>query len=113
MHEAALAQQVWREALAAAARHQHPRLVGLDLVVGTWSGADPESLEFALGLLVADSEWPQARIRIRREPLALLCRRCGRRFEPPEADLTCPACQAADVETIQGTDLRLESIEVE
>jgi Zn finger protein HypA/HybF involved in hydrogenase expression len=62
---------------------------------------------------VADSVWPQAAVRIRREPLALRCRACGRRYEPPETDLRCPGCKAADVETLQGKDLRLESLEVE
>jgi Zn finger protein HypA/HybF involved in hydrogenase expression len=99
--------------MAAMARQKGRRLLGLDLVAGAWSGADPESLQFALGLLVAESEWPEAEVRIRSEPLALRCRRCERRFQPPETDLRCPDCRSAEVETLQGMDLRLESIEVE
>jgi len=88
-------------------------LVAVNLLVGRWSGADPESLEFALGLLVAESEWPEARIRVRTEPLALACRTCGGTFEPPELDLACPACASTDVEVTRGKDVCLESIEID
>jgi hydrogenase nickel incorporation protein HypA/HybF len=95
------------------ARHPGRRLVGLDLVVGAWSGADPESLEFALGLLIADSAWPAAKVRTRREGLALRCKRCGREYEVEDIDLACPDCKTAESEAVRGTELRLESLEVE
>jgi Zn finger protein HypA/HybF involved in hydrogenase expression len=82
-------------------------------VVGAWSGADPESLEFATGLVVAESPWPEVAVRVRREPFALRCRACGREFEPAETDLRCPGCGGADVETLRGAEVRLESLEVE
>jgi len=113
VHEVALAQSVWREVEAQMSRRTGDRLAALHLVVGRWSGADPESLEFALGLLVADSRWPDARIHIRAEPLALRCRACGREFEPEDLDLACSGCGSSDVEVTQGRDTRLESLEVE
>jgi hydrogenase nickel incorporation protein HypA/HybF len=113
VHEVALAQSVWREVEAQMSRRTGDRLAALNLVAGRWSGADPESLEFALGLLAADSPWPDARIHIRTEPLALKCRACGREFEPGDFDLACSGCGSSDVEVTQGRDLRLESIEVE
>jgi hydrogenase nickel incorporation protein HypA/HybF len=113
VHEVALANAVWRQVRAEMDRHPESRLVAVNLVAGRWSGADPESLEFALRLLVDDSAWRGAAIRIRSEPLALKCRACGRQFEPEQFDLACPACGGVDVEPIRGRDLYLESLEVE
>jgi hydrogenase nickel incorporation protein HypA/HybF len=113
VHEVALAQAIWRQVAAEMQRQPGRRLVAIDLSVGAWSGADPESLEFALGLLTADSPWPKTLVRIRREPLALKCRSCARQFEPPELDLACPGCGGLDVEAVRGRELRLESLEIE
>jgi hydrogenase nickel incorporation protein HypA/HybF len=113
VHEVALAQAIWRQVLSEMERQEGRRLVAIDLVVGAWSGADPESLEFALGLLIAESGWPQARARIRREPLALVCRACGREFEAEDLNLVCPGCGGLDVDPVRGQQLLLESLEVE
>jgi len=113
VHEVALAEAVWRQVTGEMGRHQGGCLLAVDLVVGEWSGADPESLEFALSLVAADSKWPEACLRIRRQPLALRCRACGREFEPAEKVLACPGCGSADTEIFLGRDVYLESLEIE
>jgi len=113
VHEVALAQAIWRQVVCEMERRAGRRLLAVDLVVGAWSGADPESLEFALGLVIADSRWPDARVRLRREPLALVCRACGREFEARDVDLVCPGCGGLDVDPVRGRELRLESLEIE
>jgi len=112
VHEVSLARSIWRQVEAEMAPRTG-RLLALDLVVGAFSGADPESLEFALGLLVGESAWPEARVRIRTEPLAMVCEACGREFTPEHFHLVCPACGSTDADPVRGTDLRLESLEVE
>jgi hydrogenase nickel incorporation protein HypA/HybF len=112
VHEVSLARSIWRQVEAEMSRHTG-RLIAVDLVVGAFSGADPESLEFALGLLVGESDWPEAEIRIRTEPLAMACPACGGEFTPAHFDLVCPSCGSADAEPVRGTDLRLETLEVE
>jgi hydrogenase nickel incorporation protein HypA/HybF len=111
MHEVALAEAIWRE-VDAAMEGRKGRVSAIQIVVGAFSGADPESLEFALGLGVKDSTWPKAEIRIRREPLAVRCKPCGREFEPEHLSFRCPACGAQDVAICRGKDLLLESLEV-
>lgn len=113
MHEISLAQAVWRQVTAELADRPGYRLRGLDLVVGAMSGVDPESLEFAMGLLVGESDWPDAEVRLRTEPLTLVCNACGREFTTDHFDLTCPACGSRDADPVRGTDLRLESLELE
>jgi len=111
MHEVALAEAVWRQVDAAMAG-QKGRVSAIQIVVGAFSGADPESLEFALRLAAEDSAWPKADIRIRREPLAVRCKACGREFEPEHLSFRCPACGETDAEICRGKSLLLESLEV-
>jgi len=94
-------------------KHSGRRLVGVNVAAGIASGVDPESLEFAVHLLVEESSWPDAMVRIRTEPLGLECRSCGHEYERGELDLACPACGSLDVEVARGRDLRLESLEIE
>jgi hydrogenase nickel incorporation protein HypA/HybF len=111
VHEIALAEAIWREVASEMAR-QDGRLSAIRVVVGAFSGADPESLEFALRLGAADSSWPDVAIDIRREPLAVRCKGCGGEFEPEGFTFRCPACGSSDVQICRGNDLVIESLEV-
>jgi len=113
VHEVSLARAVWRQVEAEMVRHPGRPLRAIDLVVGGFSGVAPELLEFALGLLARESDWPAARVRIRTEPLTMACGACGCEFTPEGFRLVCPACGSTDADPIGGTDLRLESLEVE
>ena len=113
MHEVALAEAVWRQVASEMASRPGRRLLGIGLAVGCWSGADPESLEFTLRLVAAQSQWPEAAIHIRSQGLVLKCRPCGRQFEPEELNLACPGCGAFDAETLAGRDVLLESLELD
>jgi len=113
VHEVALAQAVWRQVAAEMQHHPGRTLLEIRLTVGRWSGADPESLQFALQVLAAESPWPQAALHLRTEPLAVKCQACGREFEPQELNLACPDCRSADVEVTRGRNVYLESLEVE
>ena len=112
MHELSLAQAIWRQVIGEMERRPECRLAALSIVVGAFSGADPESLEFAMRLVVEESAWPDAEVRIRTEPVALQCRACGRAYETGTLDLACPACGGFDCEVTGGRDLRLESLEI-
>jgi len=113
VHELSLAQAVWRQVEAEMARRPGARLRGLDLVVGAFSGADPDSLGFAMEVVVAGSAWKGAAVRVRREDLAMRCTACGREFVPDGLDLACPACGSAETDPVRGTEVRLVSLEVE
>ena len=113
MHEVALAHAVWRQVVSEMEKLPDRRLTRVDVAVGALSGADPESLDFAIGLLVAESDWPHAAVCVRKEPVVLLCRGCGKEYPMDEMRLVCPDCGGSDVEPVRGTELRLESLEVE
>ena len=112
MHELSLAQAIWRQVVGEMLGRPACNLTGVNIVVGAFSGADPESLEFAMRLMAEESAWPAAEVRIRTEPVALKCRACGRAYETETLDLACPDCGGFDCEVTAGRDLRLESLEV-
>jgi hydrogenase nickel incorporation protein HypA/HybF len=113
VHELSLAQAIWREVRRQMRQRPGARLAAVHVVVGALSGADPESLDFALGLVAADSDWPAAKVQVRAEPVGLVCRACGHTFDAPGLDLKCPGCGGFDVEVRRGQDLRIESLEIE
>jgi hydrogenase nickel incorporation protein HypA/HybF len=113
MHEVVLAEAVWRQVATEMASRPGRKLLGIGLAVGKWSGADPESLQFALKLVAEESPWPEAEVRIRPQELVLSCRACSRRFEPEELNLACPGCGAFDADTVAGRDVLLESLELD
>jgi len=112
VHELSLAHAIWTQVETEMGR-LGGRLLGLDVVVGAFSGADAESLEFALGLMAGRSDWPGARVHLRTEPLAMACRGCGAEFEVAGTVLACPSCGSMDADPVRGTEVRLESLEVE
>jgi len=112
VHELSLAHAIWTQVETEMGRLDG-RLLALDVVVGAFSGADPESLEFALGLMAGQSDWPGTQVRLRTEPLALVCGACGAEFEVAGTVLACPSCGSMDAEPVRGTEVRLESLEVE
>jgi len=112
VHELSLAQAIWRQVVREMDSRPRCRLAALTVVVGTFSGADPESLEFALRLLVEESVWPTAEVQLRTEPVALKCRSCGHDYQTETFDLACPGCGGFDCEVTGGRDLRLESMEI-
>jgi hydrogenase nickel incorporation protein HypA/HybF len=113
VHELSLAQAIWRQVDETMRARPGSRLEAVNIVVGRMSGADPESLQFALELVAERSAWPDARFHVRIEPLGLVCRECGREFETDEFDLACPDCVSLDVDVTGGQDLRIESLEVD
>jgi len=113
VHEVSLARALWRQVEAEMSRHAGRRLLAMDVAIGAFSGIEAESLEFALRLLARESDCPDAEVRIRTEPLTMVCTACGREFAPEGFQLACPACGSAETDPIAGTDLRLESLDVE
>ncbi len=113
MHELSLARAVWTQVEAELLRRPGARLVALHLVVGRLSGADPESLAFALDLVTEGADDAKPRVDVRTEPAALQCDACGHAWETGEFSIRCPACGSADVDVTAGRDVRLESLELE
>ena len=113
MHELSLAQSVWNQVSEEMRRHEGRRLLAVEVAVGALSGVEPESFKFAMGLVLEDSPWPDARVDVSTEPVVLACRKCGKEFPVDGLDFVCPTCGSRDCDAVRGTNLRLCSVEIE
>lgn len=110
MHEMALAQGVLDIALSNAAG---ARITKIQLLVGTMTAVEPESLRFCFQALSQDTPAAGAALAIEMVPLTARCRRCGRQFEVEHYRFLCPACGADDVAVVSGRELKVAYLEVE
>jgi hydrogenase nickel incorporation protein HypA/HybF len=113
MHELSIAMSIvdiaFRQAEAASAE----TVSQIELDIGTLSGIEFESLEFALNVAVKDSMFEDTRFKINRiEPLCV-CRACEHLYSPGKDFGACPACGKQDAEFIKGKELQIKSLLVE
>jgi hydrogenase nickel incorporation protein HypA/HybF len=114
MHEVAIAdaliEQVQSEIDRAGASGTVTRIA---LCVGRLSGVNPDSLRFALDLLVKGTILESARIEIAEPAAQGQCAACGCRAEIEDLESRCQRCGSSDVAIEGGRQLLLESIELE
>ncbi len=108
MHEMAITQSV----VDAVCEHAAGRRVhSVKLEVGALCAIVPAAMEFCFGLAVEGTVADGATLDVDVRPGAARCRSCGARFELRDPILLCP-CGSADVEVLEGRDLRILSMEV-
>lgn len=108
MHEMAITQSV----VEAVCEHAAGRRVhSVKLEVGALCAIVPEAMEFCFGLAVEGTVADGATLEVDVRPGTAQCRSCATRFELSDPILLCP-CGSADVELLEGRDLRILSMEV-
>lgn len=114
MHEAPIAQAIFDAAIQALP-HRAARITRFLIVVGPFSGADPECLSFYLTELCRGTAAEGAELVVQPAPARLICQTCGN-VELCQSGLSvqfaCTKCGGPN--TVQGGhDLYLDSIEIE
>jgi hydrogenase nickel incorporation protein HypA/HybF len=114
MHEVAIADALIEQVQSEIDRAEASgRVTRVSLVVGRLSGVNPDSLRFALDLLVKGTILESARIEIAEPAAQCQCAACGCRTEIEDLEARCPSCGSSDITIEGGRDLLLESIELE
>jgi hydrogenase nickel incorporation protein HypA/HybF len=113
MHEASIMQSVFDIAFAQLPPDSTTRIVRLGLRVGDLAGVVPEALAFAFEAMKAGTPAACAELEVLRVPARLLCRDCGREFEPDGFPAACPGCASWGVEVRLGQELDLIFVEME
>jgi hydrogenase nickel incorporation protein HypA/HybF len=83
------------------------------LRVGRMSSVVPESLRFGFEVLSKDSVLQGARLEIEEVPVRARCRACGEGVEIDEPCFLCGKCGSPDLEVLSGTELLIDSLDVE
>jgi hydrogenase nickel incorporation protein HypA/HybF len=113
MHELSIAQSMFGLVLEQAKKADASKVVNINLVIGEMTGVVVESVQFYLDFLGKGTAAEKAALNIKKVPAQATCRACHRTFELPEFERTCPYCKEEGLEITGGTELFLESIEVE
>jgi len=113
MHEMAvmgyLLETVEEQAVAAGAS----RVLAINLVMGDRASFVDDSLLFYFDLLTPGTVAEGARLQVRRTPMRFQCAGCAGAYTPRDDTFRCPACGVVGQVTDEGSELLIESIEVE
>ncbi|MGI8667719.1 MAG: hydrogenase maturation nickel metallochaperone HypA [Jatrophihabitans sp.] len=108
MHELAIAESVIEAVLE---RTGSAPVHAVRLEVGVLAGVTVDSLRFCFELATADTSLADATLEISQPAGLAHCNHCGADFEVSELILLC-RCGSADVQVLQGQQLRILSVEV-
>ena len=113
MHEQSIVESILSLALKNAAKAGARRIIGINLVVGDYTGVEQEAVDFYFGFLGKNTVAAGAKINYTRVAAQLRCRDCDILFPMQKRDFQCPKCSGRRVEIAGGRDLFIESMEVE
>jgi hydrogenase nickel incorporation protein HypA/HybF len=86
-------------------------VVGVRLEIGKLSGVVPDSVRFCFDVLCTGTPLEGARLDILEPPGQARCRDCGAEFTAHDLILLC-TCGSANVEVLDGRQLKIKSVEV-
>lgn len=113
MHEMSLVAGLFEMLEAKAREHKARKVTAVRLRVGKLAGAVPELLVTAFDMYKKGTLAEEASLETVAVPVKVRCRSCGLEFEVEDYVFHCQDCGAADIEILSGTDLLVESIELE
>lgn len=89
------------------------KVLSINLVIGERASVFDDSLLFYFDLLTPGTLAEGARLHVRRTAMRFHCERCANDYERVGDDFRCPGCHTVGQVTDDGSELLIESIEVE
>ena len=87
--------------------------MAINLVVGERSCLVDDALRFSFELLSPGTIAEAARINIRRTPMRFHCPDCEAEYTPADGGFGCPVCRRIGQVLDDGSDMLIESVEIE
>lgn len=112
MHELSLMETIRELALQQAQSHGAARIEAVRLRIGSLAGVEPEALNFAFEVLMANTIAAGARLVVETLPAEWFCAPCAQPFGAEDYLGLCPSCGAISRELRQGRELQLTSLEL-
>lgn len=113
MHELAITQGLIDLVLDHAKKAGAKKVLRVNVVAGELSGFVDECMQFYYEQLSKGTIAEDAKLSFQRVPTQGRCRDCGHEFTIEGMDWLCPKCRSKNVQLIGGTELFVESIEVD
>jgi hydrogenase nickel incorporation protein HypA/HybF len=113
MHEQSLAKSLVQQVLQIAQAHAASRVKEVKMVVGEFSGVEPELLASAFRRETSCGLADGAALTLRCSPLVACCSDCSIDFPVRNFTLICSSCNGRNVTIVRGEELLLESVILE
>ncbi|MEN6460565.1 MAG: hydrogenase maturation nickel metallochaperone HypA [Syntrophomonas sp.] len=114
MHELALIESVLTMVKENAQTNNIKKITIIKLVVGKFSMAVPESLQFAFEAFKDEEMFAEAVLEIKETPIICQCKACGHEFEVDDTyRFKCSQCGDSSIEIISGRELYVDYYEGE
>jgi hydrogenase nickel incorporation protein HypA/HybF len=114
MHEAAIIEDLIRQALQEAKKNRLQKISVVELTIGRLHHVVPQVMNELFDLM--KTEFPvtaDASLRAEICPLRFVCRSCGKETTADGPSFSCPDCRSTDIRILSGYELILASIEGE
>ena len=113
MHELGIANSILDGVAQEIERRPGSRPTKVGVRIGELAGVDPDALRFAFEALTAETDLAQLQLDIEFRAPQARCRDCAEEYEIHNYELTCPACQSHNGQSISGDELEFAYLEVE
>jgi len=115
MHEMSIAQNILEIVQEEMGKNQDTRgrVKEVAVQIGELVAVVPESLEFCFNILIENTEFSEAQLKIEILPLTGKCQMCQHQFHIQNYSFICPLCDSTKIIIIQGQELIIRHLEVE
>ncbi len=113
MHELTVVSNIFKIILETAESNNLSKISKVSLKVGRQRHLAPDLMKFAFDSVSKNTIAAGAFLDIERVDIKMKCRSCGLEFTVKDNTYLCISCDSAELETISGKDLLIESIEGE
>lgn len=113
MHELSIVANLFELIEEKAIEKKALKITRVKLQVGTLSGVVPELLVSAFDIYKKDTIADLAELETEKIPLKVQCRQCQNEMVKDDYVFICEQCGSSDLKTLTGTELLLETIEME
>ena len=113
MHEMSIAQNIIDIIRDHVKPEEESNVRSIRLKLGEFSGVVRESLEFCFSSLINDTPLQKARLEIEDVRISAHCGTCGQTSALEYGIFICPLCGSNNMKILSGTELQIETIEIE
>ncbi|MCB9477093.1 MAG: hydrogenase maturation nickel metallochaperone HypA [Deltaproteobacteria bacterium] len=112
MHEMSVAVAMIERLEELVRQYGAERVTDVTVSIGAYSGIDAEALKLCFPVAAKGTHADDARLIIESVPLTLHCRSCDGLCRVDSPVPLCLWCHGADLEVVDGTELKIKSMEV-
>lgn len=113
MHEFTITKSIVSIILEKAREVNARKITKVELLVGRLTGYVPECIQLQFQVLTHKTPADGASLVFHQPPVELYCRKCQCAYTSDSMDLICPECRTLEIDIRSGSELFVESMEVD